>query len=77
MLKSVFFQILKLCNPQPPAPTLYKGRGGGGGWVFEIFLKMEGLDFSHKNGVVGKIGRIILERGGGEGWEGYHYFHTK
>ena len=38
---------------------------------------MEGLDFSHKNGVVGKIGRIILKRGGGEGWKGYHYFHTK
>ena len=39
---------------------------------------MEGLDFSHKNGVVGKIGTIILKRGGGggEGWEGYHYFHT-
>ena len=38
---------------------------------------MKGLDFSHKNGVVGKIGTIILKRGGGgEWWEGYHYFHT-
>ena len=70
-----FFQMLKLCNPHPPPPPFIKE--GGGGWVFEIFLKMEGLDFSHKNGVVGKIGTIILKRGGGgEGWEGYHYFHT-
>ena len=31
---------------------------------------MKGLDFSHKNGVVGKIGTIILKRGGGGGGVG-------
>ena len=71
-----FSKSLNCVTPNPQPPPFIK-EGGGGGWVFEIFLKMEGLDFSHKNGVVGKIGRIILERGGGEGWEGYHYFHTK
>ena len=27
--------------------------------------KMEGSDFSHKNGVVGKIGGVILKKGRG------------
>ena len=57
----VFFQkCLNCITPPPPLPrALYKG-GGEGEWVFEIFEKVEGSDFSHKIVVVGKIGRIIL-----------------
>ena len=60
MLKNVFFfpKMLKLYNPSPP--VLFIKEGGEGEWVFEIFEKMEGSDFSHKIVVVGKIGRIIL-----------------
>ena len=65
MLKKVFF-CPKCSNCVTPLAR-YK-RGGEGVWIFEIFEKMRGSDFSHKNGVVGEIGK--------EGGRGYHYFHT-
>ena len=53
---------------RPPPHPFIKAAGGGASWVCEIFEKMEGLDFSHKNGVVGKIEVGLFEKGG------YHLF---
>ena len=42
----------------------------GKGPVFKIFSKGAGSEFSHKKGGVGKIGKVILKKGG------FTYFHT-
>ena len=46
----------KLESPAPPPP--YKG--GGRGWVFEMFIKRGVV----QNRGVGKIGRVALKKGG-------------
>ena len=33
-----------------------------GGWVFEIIPKMEGPEFAHKTGGVGKIGELLQKK---------------
>ena len=47
----------KLESPAPPPPP-YKG--GGRGWVFEMFIKRGVV----QNRGVGKIGRVALKKGG-------------
>ena len=65
MLKNVFFCLKFLNCVTPLLPTLYqRGGSGKGEWVFKVFEKKEGSDFSHKNGVFGKIGRVIYKKRG-------------
>ena len=67
MLKKLYFlpKMLKLHNPPvPPSPFIKKGEGD---CVFEIFEKIEGSDFSHRQGYF-----FFKKKELG----GYHYFHT-
>ena len=56
----------------PPPPPFIK-EGGRGIEFLKFLKKMEDSGFSHKNGVVGKLGKIIFKKKGGRQ---YHCFHS-
>ena len=63
--KKCIFYLIFLNWVTPYSPALYqRGGGGRGEWVFKVFDKKEGSDFFYKNGVFGKIGRVIYKKGG-------------
>lgn len=55
----IVLAISKLCDYIVETPFHYRG-----GFDFSEYTKKGELKFSHKKGVVGKLGNVVLKKGG-------------